>query len=136
MPYILLVSTPTGKPVRTCLCCLKCQFHIDDRTYESDLIYLPLLGLDLILGMDWLSANHVILDCATKSIVFLSTLVKTVSLSLKPIVLNYCKTGDQEYVLLSASEVDLEQAFNDILVIKDYPEVFPRIFSSFPLRGK
>ena len=58
MPYVLLVSTPTVKPVRTRLCCLKCQFHINGRTYESDLICLPLSGLDLILGMDWLLANH------------------------------------------------------------------------------
>ena len=107
MPYTLLISTPTGKPVKTCLCCLKCQFCINDRAYKSDLIYLPLFSLDLILGMDWLSANYVMLDCPEKSIVSPSIPAESVGLSLKPIVLYCCKTENQEYILVSVSEVEL-----------------------------
>ena len=108
MPYTLLVCTLIGKPVKTCMCCLKCQFSIDDRTYESDLICLPLSGLDMILGIDWLSANHAMLDCAVKYVVFPSIPTKPIGLSLRLIVLYYCQTENQEYVLLSASEVELE----------------------------
>ena len=57
--------------------------------------------------MDWLSANHVMLDCATKSIEFPSILAKSVRLALKPVVLYCYETENQEHVLLSASEVEL-----------------------------
>ena len=30
-------------------------------------------GLDVILGMDWLSINHVIIDCRRCNVVFLET---------------------------------------------------------------
>ena len=36
----------------------------------ADLICLPLSHLDVILGMDWLSANHIFLDCKEKMLVF------------------------------------------------------------------
>lgn len=52
LPYVLLVSYPAGKLVRTYQCCLSYHFQIDGRTFVSDLICLPLFGLDLILGMD------------------------------------------------------------------------------------
>ena len=52
LPYMLIVSTPTGKPVKTCQCCLNFRFQIDGRSFVANLIYLPLSGLDLILGMD------------------------------------------------------------------------------------
>ena len=49
--YMLIVSTSIGKLVKTCQCCLKCQFQIDGRSFIADLICLPFFGLDLILGM-------------------------------------------------------------------------------------
>jgi len=30
-------------------------------------------GLDVILGMDWLSSNHVVIDCGQRKIVFPDT---------------------------------------------------------------
>ena len=35
-----------------------------------NLICLPLEGLDVILGMDWLSTNHILIDCNEKRVVF------------------------------------------------------------------
>ena len=35
-----------------------------------DLIYLPLSGLDIIMGMNWLSTNHIMLDCSNKTAMF------------------------------------------------------------------
>ena len=52
LPYMLVVSTPAGKLVKTCQCCLKCHFQIDGRSFSANLICLPLSSLDLILGMD------------------------------------------------------------------------------------
>ena len=71
-------STPPGKPVNTCHYCLRCHFQIDGRSFVVDLICLPLCGLDLILGMDWLSANHATINYFEKSIVLLPIPIKPI----------------------------------------------------------
>jgi len=37
---------------------------------KVNLVYLPLEALDVILGMDWLSNNHIIIDYGRRSLVF------------------------------------------------------------------
>ena len=43
---------------------------VEGRSFMADLICLPLAHLDVILGMDWLSTNHIFLDCKEKMLVF------------------------------------------------------------------
>ena len=62
------VSTPVGKPL------------VVDRVYRSylvslagydtwvDLIILGMVDFDAILGMDWLSCYHIVLDCNAKTV--------------------------------------------------------------------
>ncbi|XP_052730515.1 uncharacterized protein LOC108324528 [Vigna angularis] len=40
------------------------------RRYKVNLICLPLKELEVILGMDWLAANHILIDCGAKKLVF------------------------------------------------------------------
>nr|KYP32719.1 hypothetical protein KK1_046525 [Cajanus cajan] len=70
LSFELIVETPTSGSVSTSDACLKCPLSIDGRNFMVDLICLPLSQLDVILGMDWLSSNHVLLNCADKSIIF------------------------------------------------------------------
>ena len=72
LPYDLLVSTPTNKPIKTNHICINVSFRIDNQTFIANLICLPLSGLDIILGMDWLSINRVMLNCSDKTIMFSS----------------------------------------------------------------
>ena len=71
--HVLITSTDHDFLVRTTQVCIRWTFRIDDRMFIVDLICLPLFGLDIILGMDWLSANHVMLNFYDRSIVFPST---------------------------------------------------------------
>jgi len=34
---------------------------------------MPLKGLNVILGMDWLSSNHIVIDCGQRRVVFLKS---------------------------------------------------------------
>ena len=72
LPYDLLVSTPTNKPVKTSQICMNVSLQIEGRIFAANLIYLPLSRLDIILDMDWLSANRVMLNCSEKTVVFSS----------------------------------------------------------------
>nr|KYP37887.1 hypothetical protein KK1_040888 [Cajanus cajan] len=70
LSFELIVETPTNGSVITSDVCPKCPLTIEGRDFMVDLICLPLSQLDVILGMDWLSSNHVLSNCACKSIVF------------------------------------------------------------------
>jgi len=37
--------------------------EVAGRMFKVNLICLPMEGLDVILGMDWLSSNHIVIDC-------------------------------------------------------------------------
>ncbi|XP_027905710.1 uncharacterized protein LOC114165251 [Vigna unguiculata] len=59
----LLVSTPSSSQVATSSVCVGCVMEVVGRRFKVNLVCLPQEGLDIILGMDWLSNNHVIIDC-------------------------------------------------------------------------
>ncbi|XP_061354050.1 uncharacterized protein LOC133298738 [Gastrolobium bilobum] len=44
-------------------------FLLDDRDYLADLICLPMVNLEIILGMDWLFRNCVMIDYCAKKVV-------------------------------------------------------------------
>ena len=68
----MVIDTPVMGSVTTSSVCLKCPLNICDKDFEVDLVCLPLSQLDVILGMDWLRANHVYFNCFAKGVLFLS----------------------------------------------------------------
>ncbi|XP_025627733.1 uncharacterized protein [Arachis hypogaea] len=69
--YDLKVYNATHKAMVTRLGCPQVPFQVQQREFVHDLICLLMTGLDLILGLDWLSKNHVLLDCFVKSVCFM-----------------------------------------------------------------
>jgi hypothetical protein len=45
---------------------LGAKIEIEGRLYDLDLVVLPGLGLDVILGMKWMSGNGVLIDTSTR----------------------------------------------------------------------
>jgi hypothetical protein len=66
----VVVSTPVGKSVLRRKLVRGCLIHIEGRTLTANLIVFNMEGFEIILGMDWLSNNHAIIDCHTKEIIF------------------------------------------------------------------
>jgi hypothetical protein len=63
----MIVSSPGGDmPARQL--CLKVNLKIRGVDFVANLIVLESKGIDVILGMDWLSKHEVLIDCAKKSI--------------------------------------------------------------------
>jgi len=60
--FELLVSTPASGIVSTSVVCAECPVVVEGCRFKVNLICLPLLGLDVILGMDWLATNHILTD--------------------------------------------------------------------------
>jgi predicted Kef-type K+ transport protein len=45
---------------------LGAKIEIEGRLFDLDLVVLPGLGLDVILGMKWMSGNGVLIDTSTR----------------------------------------------------------------------
>ncbi|XP_054778402.1 uncharacterized protein LOC129286467 [Prosopis cineraria] len=68
MPYVINVSTLVGIFVRTNYACLGIDLRFENRSTTIDLIYLPMIGIDIVVCMDWRSVNNTTLNCARKII--------------------------------------------------------------------
>jgi len=105
LPYDLTVSTPTNVPVTTSLTCTNCHISIGNRKFSINLICLPLSHLNIVLGMDWLSSNHVLLNCHDKTLIFESHIGEVFySKELKQSITNHNEIpkGSQVYMILTS----------------------------------
>jgi predicted aspartyl protease len=68
----LLISSPSGE-MKSTYVCPQVILQIGEIDFEADLVILTSSGIDVILGMDWLSKHDGIILCAKKS-VLLTTL--------------------------------------------------------------
>lgn len=116
------VSTPLGSRVVTNFVVKDYSLFIGDREFLIDLILLEMHGLDVILSMDWLAAYHATLDCFEKRVVF--------RLPEQPRFIFY---GDQaissvQRLFSLSMEVVADEGLKleSILVVNEFPEVFPK----------
>jgi len=100
----LVVSTPASGLVRTSSLCTRCPVKVEGRRYKVNLICLPLQELEVILGMDWLSANRILIDYREKKLLF-PNLEKPELLSSHG-VLKELHDGAQCFLILTHLEVD------------------------------
>jgi hypothetical protein len=108
----MLVSSPGGE-MRTKLICPAISISIRGVDFLSNLILLDSKGIDIILGMDWLSMYDGVIQCA-KRVVRLTkkygTMVEFVA----------AVQADQASMLSQMKVTTLEE----ILVVQEYPDVF------------
>ncbi|XP_028763323.1 uncharacterized protein LOC114721630 [Neltuma alba] len=137
LSYVLCVTTPAGATVRTVKVCKGLTFVFKGRETTIDLICLPLRGIDIIVGMDWLSANRATLDCKKKS-VMLHSISTSVDVSDVPILLSAAqvvqcvKKGCQAFVVFFSIQAEKEGNIDQIEVVSEFPDVFPEEISGLP----
>ena len=84
------------------------------RVSKVDLVCLPKLQLDVILGMDWLMKNQVIINCKEQTI-------------------QYRTLEPEGYMcLFSASGEEESMPIEEIPVVREFPEVFPEEIPGLP----
>ena len=59
----LYVSSPIGIRARIWMICLGCELEISGTLLTVDLRIMDMIKFDVILGMDWLTAYRVVIDC-------------------------------------------------------------------------
>jgi len=129
----LVISTPTSDSVVASDICLGCPIEISTRTFFVNLICLPLNQIDVILGMDWLSSNHVLLNCFEQKVMFDDSRVTRdeMFISANQVVASL-KEDEQVYMILSNLEVETKVSINDLPVVRDFSDVFPEDLCGLP----
>jgi hypothetical protein len=94
--------------------CLAVPIEIHGVAFLANLIVLGTKGLEVVLGMNWMSAHQGVIDCAKKTITMKSSTGSIVKhMSVKPTQTTRCHK--------SISGPTLEQ----IPIVCEYPDVFP-----------
>jgi hypothetical protein len=120
MKHTMLVSSPGGE-MRTKHICPAVSISIRGVDFPSYLILLGSKGIDIILGMDWLSKYDGVIQCARKAV----KLTKKDGTSV-------------EFVAMVQSGPDSKlnhtkaMALEDIRVVQDFPDVFPEELLGMP----
>nr|KYP33067.1 hypothetical protein KK1_046115 [Cajanus cajan] len=80
--------------------------------------------------MDWLSSNHVLLNCVKKSVMFFDS--KDLSISLSKPISRFSWGKVQGYLILSSMEAKEEVNLKNIAFVQIFPEVFPNDIPGLP----
>ena len=143
LAYDMHVTNPLGHSVIVNRVYKNCPLKVHDRKFSIDLIALSFHEFDLILGMDWLYKNWTIVDCDKKIVVLkcsdLSNVIvhgirsESESNVISAMQARHFLRKDCEAFLAlvldsKRGQVNLE----NILVIKEIPDVFPEELPSLP----
>ncbi|XP_027362595.1 uncharacterized protein LOC113870198 [Abrus precatorius] len=133
----LIVSTPAGPSIATSLVCRDCHIYLEGQEFIVNLICLPLSDLDVILGMDWLSANHVMLDCPNKKLAFSLNNVERTKEETQESQDAHCTRDPRDaktqiFTVFAIGDPKDDPVLDEISIVCEYPEVFPENVPGLP----
>ena len=129
----MVVEVPAKGTVTTSFVCASCPLSIFDRDFVVDLVCLPLVGLDVVLGMDWLKANYVHINCYDNTVRFSSLVEEEQSMLVSTKQLNeFMKDEALVFLLMATLSVESQAVIANFPVVCDFPEVFPDEIPSAP----
>jgi len=127
----LLVSTPSSGQVATSSVCVGCSMEVVGHGFKVNLVCLPLEGLDVILGMDWLSNNHIIIDYGRRNLVFLEH--EGLELISAQRAINEVEAGATCFMIVAHTEKNnTAEKISEIPVVEEYADVFPNEILELP----
>ncbi|TYK14163.1 ty3-gypsy retrotransposon protein [Cucumis melo var. makuwa] len=118
--HVLSVFTPSGENMLSKEKVKACQIEIAGHVIEVTLLVHDTHDFDVILGMNWLAANHASIDCSRKDVAFNP-----------PLMASFKFKGEGSR---SLPKVISAMSANKLLkpVVKDYPDVFPEELPELP----
>ncbi|XP_050899998.1 uncharacterized protein LOC127106734 [Lathyrus oleraceus] len=121
----------------TPLICENCSLSVNGRIFHIELIFLPLKKVDVVLGMDWISANSVFIGCEEKLIIIPSsetTPIDVLTTILEGTVdmVNFLFEKEKLVLLVftKGSRDNLKVTLSPIIC--EFPKVFPKDVTSHP----
>jgi hypothetical protein len=117
----LEIPLVTRTPGSDLLCHLKCsqvRILLSGVVFLADLAILPSHGIDVILGMDWLTKHNGIISCADKTVLLTDHQGKSVSCQAQP------PAQDPMVFNLAAETISVVEEFMDVF-LKELPGMPP-----------
>jgi hypothetical protein len=121
----MIFSSPGGDmPTRQL--CPKVNLKIRAVDFVANVIVLESNGIDVILGMDWLSKHKVLIDCTKKSVKLSTPDRKGLEFIAEPVV---TAKGVANHV--KVNQLDASQG-SEVPVVNEFPDVFPEELPGMP----
>ena len=112
MPTSMVIQTP-GSKWQTSKISHGNEILVDRLVFLASLIALKSSDINIILGMDWMSAHYAKIDCSTRTVQLTHPSGKTVNV--------LTRVSKRQLYSLNANPLpDLE----DVPVVRDFPDVF------------
>jgi hypothetical protein len=133
----MTVAVATGGKVTSKRVCQNCPVLVGSKVYHIDLICLPLKDIDVVLGMDWLSANTVYIGCAEKNL-FIPTETSAESRALTALLQNthqmiqYLGASSKCFSVLFTVDPEPSLSPSDIPIVSEFLDVFPDDIMNLP----
>ncbi|XP_073277711.1 uncharacterized protein [Primulina huaijiensis] len=140
IPEILVepfrIATPTSKTIETHKIHRNCIVYINEHTFNAELIQVNMVEFDVILGMDWLSKSHAIVDCRRKIIKLRTPSQKEITYHGKAKKRKFLLSASQTWKAMKSGEIvylamvnevkeGVELKIEDIPVVQKFSDVFP-----------
>ncbi|KAL4291663.1 hypothetical protein GQ457_14G020350 [Hibiscus cannabinus] len=140
---VVTVHSPVGKPVTVTKIYNNCPLELQGEVFPANLMELPFGEFDLILGMDWLSAHRVKLDCEKKRATLRTPDNREVVLfgERRGFMTNVISALKAEKMIQKGAIAYLayildprvtDSGMEKIRVVRDFPDVFPEELPGVP----
>jgi hypothetical protein len=114
------IVTPSGKVLSNQICRMV-PIQLGSHLIKTDLLVLDLKGMDVLLGMNWMTQHHVSLDISSR-------IVEIRSLQYEPTILYL----PQQQYLNPYTYATTGVKLKDIPIVCEYPDVFPDDLPGMP----
>ena len=109
---------------------------IEGHEFRANLVLLDIQDFNVILGMDWLSQHHTTMDCVIKEVKFCRPgepkitfcgVRKILSSSMMSVMMagKMLRKSYPGYLAYAVEVRDDDMRLEDILVVREFPDVFP-----------
>jgi hypothetical protein len=121
----MIVSSPGGD-MRARQLCPKVNLKIKGVEFVTNFIVLESKGIDVILGIDWLSKHMVLINCAKESIKLTTLVGKELEFVTELVV---TAKGVANHV--KVNQLDASQG-SEVLAVNEFADVFPKELPGMP----
>ncbi|GAU46655.1 hypothetical protein TSUD_281460 [Trifolium subterraneum] len=125
------IETPASGSVITRLVCRNCPVSVFGRHFGMDLVCIPLSGIDVIFGMNWLVFNQVHINCCEKTVIFPKS-EGSLSLMDGEEVKESLNDHGELFMVFGSLKLEGGIKLEELPVVGEFSDVFPEDISDLP----
>ncbi|GAU42269.1 hypothetical protein TSUD_81770 [Trifolium subterraneum] len=131
MSSCMNIETPASGSVITLLVCRNCPVSVFGRHFGMDLVCIPLSGIDVFFGMNWLVFNQVHINYCEKTVIFPKS-EGGLSLMNGEEVKESLNDHGELFMVFGSLKLEGRVKLEEIPVVREFSDVFPEDISDLP----